>query len=195
MKKIIFALLIFTSCAVKKPSVEQIQKLNYNDLPNYKQNEFGKEWYKDNPCATAFGTIGRDTITSIVYDYSALRALEDSIDKLQTSTINYLNNNKEISTKYNECNEVLSKCIKNLIDAKKTGFKTKTITIVDTLYDVRLNNILKEEINRLNITNAEYNTTIAKLENSIYKKRIFIWALIFTNFLLLYVVFRECRNK
>ena len=117
------------------------------------------------------------------------------INLLQTSTINYLNNNKEISTKYNECNEVLSKCIKNLIDAKKTGFKTKTITIVDTLYDVRLNNILKEEINRLNITNAEYNTTIAKLENSIYKKRIFIWALIFTNFLLLYVVFRECRNK
>ena len=164
MKKIIFALLIFTSCAVKKPSVEQIQKLNYNDLPNYKQNEFGKEWYKDNPCATAFGTIGRDTITSIVYDYSALRALEDSIDKLQTSTINYLNNNKEISTKYNECNEVLSKCIKNLIDAKKAGFKTKTITIVDTLYDVRLNNILKEEINRLNITNAELNTTIAKLD-------------------------------
>ena len=125
MKKIIFALLIFTSCAVKKPSVEQIKKLNYNDLPNYKQNEFGKEWYKDNPCATAFGTIGRDTITSIVYDYSALRALEDSINLLQTNTITYLNNNKEISTKYNECNEVLSKCIKNLIEAKKTGFKNQ----------------------------------------------------------------------
>ena len=195
MKKIILALLIFASCAVKKPSTEQIQKLNYNDLPNYKQNEFGKEWYKDNPCATAFGTIGRDTITSIVYDYSALRALEDSIDKLQTSTINYLNNNKEISTKYNECNEVLSKCIKNLIEAKKAGFKTKTITIVDTLYDVRLNNILKEEVNRLNITNAELNTAIVKLENSIYKKRIFIWALIVSNFLLLYVVFKEVYKK
>ena len=195
MKKIILALLIFASCAVKKPSTEQIQKLQYNDLPSYKQNEFGKEWYKDNPCATAFGTIGRDTITSIVYDYSALRQLEDSIDKLQTNTINFLQNSNEISAKYNECREVLSQCIKNLIDAKKTGFKTKTITIVDTLYDVRLNNILKEEVNRLNITNAEYNTTIAKLENSIYKKRIFIWALIFTNFLLLYVVFKEICKK
>ena len=195
MKKIIFALLIFTSCAVKKPSVEQIKKLNYNDLPNYKQNEFGKEWYKDNPCSTAFYTIGRDTITSIVYDYSALRALEDSINLLQTSTINFLQNNNEITTKYNECNEVLSKCIKNLIEAKKAGFKTKTITIVDTLYDVRLNNILKEDVNRLKISNAELNTTIAKLDKSIYLKRIFIWALILSNLLLLYIVIRECRNK
>ena len=195
MKKIIFALLIFTSCAVKKPSVEQIQKINYNDLPNYKQNEFGKEWYKDNPCATAFGTIGRDTITSIVYDYSALRALEDSIDKIQTNTINFLQNNSEISAKYNECREVLSQSIKNLIEAKKTGFRTKTITIVDTLYDVRLNNILKEDVNRLKISNAELNTDIAKLEKSVYKKRIFIWALIFSNFLLLYVVLREVYKK
>ena len=195
MKKIIFALLIFASCAVKKPSIEQIQKLQYNDLPSYKQNEFGKEWYKDNPCATAFGTIGRDTITSIVYDYSALRQLEDSIDKLQTNTINFLQNNSEISAKYNECSNVLSQCIKNLIDAKKTGFKIKTITITDTMYDVRLNNILKEEINRLKLTNEELNTDIAKLENSIYKKRIFICALVIINFLLLYVVLRECRNK
>ena len=195
MKKIIFALLIFASCAVKKPSIEQIQKLQYNDLPSYKQNEFGKEWYKDNPCATAFGTIGRDTITSIVYDYSALRALEDSIDKIQTNTINFLQNSNEISAKYNECREVLSQSIKNLIEAKKTGFKTKTIIITDTMFDVRLNNILKEEINRLNITNAELNTDIAKLENSIYKKRVFIWALIVSNFLLLYVVFKEVYKK
>ena len=195
MKKIILALLIFASCAVKKPSIEQIQKLQYNDLPSYKQNEFGKEWYKYNPCSTAFGTIGKDTITSIVYDYSALRALEDSIDKIQTNTINFLQNSNEISAKYNECREVLSQCIKNLIEAKKTGFKTKTIIITDTLYDVRLNNILKEQITKLNITNAELNTDIAKLEKSIYKKRIFIWALIVSNFLLLYVVIREVYKK
>ena len=195
MKKIIFALLIFASCAVKKPSVEQIQKLNYNDLPSYKQNEFGKEWYKDNPCATAFGTIGRDTITSIVYDYSALRALEDSIDKIQTNTINFLQNSNEISAKYNECREVLSQCIKNLIEAKKTGFRTKTIIITDTLYDVRLNNILKEDVNRLKISNAELSTTIVKLENSIYLKRIFIFALSILDFFLLYVILREVYKK
>ena len=195
MKKIIFALLIFASCAVKKPSIEQIQKLQYNDLPSYKQNEFGKEWYKDNPCATAFGTIGRDTITSIVYDYSALRQLEDSIDKIQTNTINFLQNSNEISAKYNECREVLSQCIKNLIDAKKTGFKTKTITITDTMFDVRLNNILKEDVNRLKITNAELNTDIAKLEKSIYIKRIFIFALSILDFFLLYVILREVYKK